>query len=55
MDKNSDSSVTGRQGKKMAAFVTKTTTLPKFGVRGTGEALYSGPGILSPHTHPQKI
>ncbi len=46
----------------MATFVKKTTTLTKFGVRGTGEALYSleqkkqtlfegsGPGILSPHT-----
>ena len=39
----------------MAAHKTKTTTLPKFGVRGTGEALYSGPGILSPHTHTKNI
>ena len=39
MDTNSDS-LNGRQGKKMAAFVTTTTTLPKFGVRGTGEALF---------------
>ena len=50
MDKNSDSRAMGRQGKKLAAFVIKTTTLPQI-VRGTGEALYPGPEILS---HPHK-
>ena len=55
MDKNSDSRVMDRQGKKLAAFVIKTITLPQIGVRGTGEALYSGPEILSPHTPTQKI